>query len=110
MKISMYMYDKPIELDEDSTELFLEQYDKARDEMKRLLDMFEEEETRVAMFHMMTLRCFIDDFLEFCADGITREEMEILLNGIYDYGMDFGELEEDDEYEIFVDFNDEEEE
>ena len=64
--------------------------------MKRLLNLFEEEETRVAMFHMMTLRCFIDDFLEFCADGITRDEMEVLLNGISEYDMDFSELEEDD--------------
>ncbi len=109
MKISMYMYDKPIELDEESTELFLDQYDKARDEMKRLLNIFEEEETRVAMFHMMTLRCFIDDFLEFCADGMTRDEMEVLLNGISEYDMDFGELEEDDEFEIEVSFDDEEE-
>ena len=103
------MYDRPIELDDESTELFLEQYDKAREEMKRLLNLFEEEETRVAMFHMMTLRCFIDDFLEFCADGIDVDDMEVLLNGS-EYDMDFEEFEEDDEFEIEVEFDDDEEE
>ena len=109
MKIGLYMYDRPIELDDESTDLFLEQYDKAREEMKRMLDMFEEEETRIAMFHMMTLRCFIDDFLEFCSDGISVDEMEILLNGIMDYDTNFDDFEEDDEFEIEVEFDDEEE-
>ena len=109
MKIGLYMYDRPIELDDESTDLFLDQYDKAREEMKRMLDMFEEEETRVAMFHMMTLRCFIDDFLEFCAEDISVDEMEILLNGVMDYDMNFDDFD-DDEGELLVEFDDEEEE
>ena len=108
MKIGLYMYDRPIELDDESTDLFLDQYDKAREEMIRMLDMFEEEETRVAMFHMMTLRCFIDDFLEFCSDGIDVDEMEALLNSSVKCDLD--DFEEDDEFEIEVEFDDDEEE
>lgn len=107
MKIGLYMYDRPLELDEEATDLFLEQYDKAKEEMKRLLSLFDEEETRVAMFHMMSLRCFIDDFLEFCTVDIDVDDMEELLNGV-DEDFLYDKYEEDDD-EILVEFDDEEE-
>lgn len=109
MKIGMYMYDKEINLNDEATSLFLEQYDNAKDGMKQLLDLFDEEETRIAMFYMMSLRCFIDDFLEFCAEDISVEEMEILLNDAMDYNIDFDDFD-DDEGELLVEFDDEEEE
>ena len=37
MKIEMYMYDRPLELDEESTVEFLKQYDNARDTMRNIL-------------------------------------------------------------------------
>jgi hypothetical protein len=55
---------------------------------------------------MMSLRSYIDDFLEFCAEGITGEEMEQLLNG---HDVEEIDEEEDDDFEIYVDFDDEEE-
>lgn len=109
MKIGMYMYDREIDLNDKATSLFLEQYDDAKNVMKQLLDLFDEEETRVAIFYMMSLRCFIDDFLEFCAEDINVEEMEILLNGVMDYDMNFDGFD-DDEGELLVEFDDEEEE
>ena len=109
MKIGMYMYDKEINLNDEATSLFLEQYDDAKNVMKQLLDLFDEEETRITMFYMMSLRCFIDDFLEFCAEDINVEEMEILLNGVMDYDMNFDDFD-DDEGELLVEFDDEEEE
>ena len=107
MKLKMYMYDRDIMLEEEATMLFLEQLDNARESMKTLLDVFEEESTRVAMFYMMSLRSYIDDFLEFCAEDITVEEMEMLLNQSEN---NFDEEEDEDEFEIYVDFNEDEEE
>jgi hypothetical protein len=107
MKIGMYMYDKEINLNDEATSLFLEQYDNAKDGMKQLLDLFDEEETRVAMFYMMSLRCFIDDFLEFCAEDINVNEMEYLLNNSMG-NIDFAGFD-DDEGEVLVEFDDEEE-
>ena len=109
MKIGLYMYDRPLELDDEATDLFLEQYEKAKEEMKRLLGLFDDEETRVAMFHMMSLRCFIDDFLEFCTVDIDADDMEELLNGV-DEDFLFGDkYEDEDDDEILVEFDDEEE-
>lgn len=108
MKIGMYMYDKEINLNDEATSLFLQQYDNAKDGMKQLLDKFDEEETRIAMFYMMSLRCFIDDFLEFCAEDIDIDEMEYLLNNS-SKDIDFDEFNDDDEGEFLVEFDDEEE-
>ncbi len=113
MKLKMYMYDRDIVLEEEAAMLFLEQLDSARESMKTLLDVFEEEPTRVAMFYMMSLRSYIDDFLEFCAEDITVEEMEMLLNqSRIDFDEEDEEFEEEDEdeFEIYVDFNEDEEE
>lgn len=107
MKIKMYMYDEPIKLDDESSKLFLEQLSIAQDSMKALLEVYADESTREAMFYMMSLRSFIDDFLEFCAESITGEEMEQLLNG-HDI-EEIDEEEDDDDFEIYVDFDDEEE-
>ena len=106
MKIKMYMYDEPIKLDDEASILFLEQLSIAKDSMRALLEVYADESTREAMFYMMSLRSFIDDFLEFCADGFTGEEMELLLNGHDD---EIDEEEDDDDFEIYVDFDDEEE-
>lgn len=109
MKIGMYMYDREINLNDEATSLFLEQYDNAKDGMKQLLDLFDEEETRVAMFYMMSLRCFIDDFLEFYTEDINVNEMEYLLNNSMG-NIDFaGFNDDDDEGEVLVEFDDEEE-
>lgn len=108
MKIGMYMYDKEISLNDEATSLFLEQYDDAKNVMKQLLDLFDEEETRVAIFYMMSLRCFIDDFLEFCAEDINVNEMEYLLNNSM-RNIDFAKFNDDDEGEVLVEFDDEEE-
>jgi hypothetical protein len=108
MKIGMYMYDREIDLNDEATSLFLEQYDNAKEGMKALLDKFEEEDTRTVMFYMMSLRCFIDDFLEFCAEDISVEEMTLLLNTPSDYDIDFDEFD-DDEGEVLVEFDDDEE-
>ena len=102
MKIKMYMYDEDIKLDEEATSLFLEQLDVARESMKTLLDAYAEEQTRLVIFYMMSLRSYIDDFLEFCADELSVEEMEVLLN------INDEQDNEDDEFEIFVDFDKEE--
>ena len=109
MKIGLYMYDRPLELDDEATDLFLEQYEKAKDEMKRLLGLFDDEETRVAMFHMMSLRCFIDDFLEFCTVDIDADDMEELLNGVDEDFLFGNKYEDEDDDEILVEFDDEEE-
>jgi hypothetical protein len=103
MKIKMYMYDEPIKLDDEASSLFLEQLSVAQESMKALLDVYADQSTREAMFYMMSLRSYIDDFLEFCTEDITKEEMEQLLNG-----NDIEE-EDDDDFEIYVDFDDEEE-
>ncbi len=112
MKIGLYMYDQPIDLNDEATSLFLEQYDNAKESMKQLLDLFDETETRVAMFYMMSLRCFIDDFLEFCAEDISVDEMEILLNNKspYDRTLEDFDDDDDDEGEVLVEFDDDEEE
>ena len=107
MKIKMYMYDEPIKLDDEASKLFLEQLSIAQESMKALLEVYADQSTREAMFYMMSLRSYIDDFLEFCAEGITQEEMEQLLNGHDVEEVD--EEEEDDDFEIYVDFDDEEE-
>lgn len=106
MKIKMYMYDEPIKLDEEASELFLEQLSIAQESMKALLEVYSDQSTREAMFYMMSLRSYIDDFLEFCAEDITGEEMEQLLNG---KDVEEEEDDEDDDFEIYVDFDDEEE-
>lgn len=109
MRIGMYMYDKEINLNEDATKLFLEQYENAKATMKLILNDFEDVDTRVAMFYMMSLRTVIDDFLEFCTDDIDVDTMQMLLNDevsvddVYDFD-DF----EDDDGEILVDFDEEE--
>ena len=43
MKIGLYMYDREIELSDESTDLFLEQFDKAKEGMKDLLNKFDDE-------------------------------------------------------------------
>lgn len=106
MKIKMYMYDEPIKLDKEASELFLEQLSIAQESMKALLEVYSDQSTREAMFYMMSLRSYIDDFLEFCAEDITGEEMEQLLNG---KDVEEEEDDEDDDFEIYVDFDDEEE-
>lgn len=105
MKINMYMYDKEIDLNEEATEEFLQQYENAKGTMRQLLTIFEDEETRLAMFYMMSLRTLIDDFLEFCTEDIDVDLMSALLNN---EDIDDEEFEDDDEGEIFVDFDKEE--
>lgn len=105
MKINMYMYDKEIDLNEEATEEFLQQYENAKETMRQLLTIFEDEETRLAMFYMMSLRTLIDDFLEFCTEDIDVDLMSALLNN---EDIDDEEFEDDDEGEIFVDFDKEE--
>lgn len=106
MKIGMYMYDREIDLNEESTKDFIAQYKNAKDTMKQLLTIFEDEETRTAIFYMMGLRTLIDDFIEFCTDDIDVDLMEKLLNNEEVY-EDEPENEEDD-FEILVDFDEEE--
>ena len=106
MKIKMYMYDEPIKLDDEASILFLEQLSIAKESMKDLLETYADQSTREAMFYMMSLRSYIDDFLEFCAENITGEEMEQLLNG---HDIETDEEEDDDDFEIYVDFDNEEE-
>ena len=106
MKIGMYMYDREIDLNEESTKDFIAQYKNAKDTMKQLLTIFEDEETRTAIFYMMGLRTLIDDFIEFCTDDIDVDLMEKLLNNEEVY-EDESENEEDD-FEILVDFDEEE--
>lgn len=106
MKIEMYMYDRPLELDEESTVEFLKQYDNAKDTMRNILTMYEDEDTRLAMFYCMGLRSLLDDFLEFCTEDLSADLMEALLNDeeayVTDYDLD------DNEIEIEVDVDDEE--
>lgn len=109
MKIKMYMYDEPIKLDDEASKLFLDQLSIAQDSMKALLEVYADQSTREAMFYMMSLRSFIDDFLEFCAENTTEEEMEQLLNGKDIEEEEVDEEEDDDDFEIYVDFDDEEE-
>lgn len=120
MKLGLYMYDNPIFLNEESTKDFLEQYDSAREFMATILDMFTDSSTsREAIFFMLGLRTFIDDFLEFCTTGVSEELIERLLNGddsveaeIFD-SIESGiesYIEDDDEGEILVEFDDDEEE
>lgn len=99
MKIDMYMYDRPIELDEESTDEFLAQYKLAKNTMRQILTMYEDEETRSAMFYAMGLRALLDDFLEFCTDDIDVDTMEALLNNEEAYLDD----DDDDDFEIEVD-------
>lgn len=107
MKIGMYMYDREIDLNEESTKDFIAQYKNAKDTMKQLLTIFEDEETRTAIFYMMGLRTLIDDFIEFCTDDIDVDLMEKLLNNEEVY-EDEPENEEEDDFEILVDFDKEE--
>jgi hypothetical protein len=53
----------------------------------------------------MSLRTLIDDFLEFCTEDIDVDLMSALLNN---EDIDDEEFEDDDEGEIFVDFDKEE--
>lgn len=117
MKLDLYMYDRPINLDEEATMEFLAQYDTAKEMMKEILDLFTDEdtETRQAMFFCLCLRTLIDDFLEFCTEDATVELMEKLLNGDKDaeeeiYLAKEEEYYEADEGEILVEFDDDEEE
>lgn len=100
MKINMYMFDRPIELDEESTDEFLIQYKVAKDTMRQILTMYEDEETRSAMFFAMSLRTLLDDFLDFCTDDIDVDTMEALLNNEEVYLED---NDDDDGFEIEVD-------
>lgn len=100
MKINMYMFDRPIELDEESTDEFLIQYKVAKDTMRQILTMYEDEETRSAMFFAMSLRTLLDDFLDFCTDDIDVDTMEALLNNEEVYLEDNND---DDDFEIEVD-------
>lgn len=106
MKIEMYMYDRPLELNEESTVEFLKQYDNARNTMRNLLTMYEDEDTRLAMFYCMGLRSLLDDFLEFCTEDLSVDLMESLLNDEEVYVTDC-DLD-DNEIEIEVDVNDKE--
>ena len=106
MKLDLYMYDSPIELNEESTIEFIKQYDNAKDTMRQILTMFEDEDTRLAMFYMLSLRTLIDDFLEFCTDDIDVDLMQMLLNDEVDEDGIFEEDDEDDN-EISVEFDDE---
>ena len=100
MKINMYMFDRPIELDEESTDKFLIQYKVAKDTMRQILTMYEDEETRSAMFFAMSLRTLLDDFLDFCTNDIDVDTMEALLNNEEVYLED---NDDDDGFEIEVD-------
>ena len=104
MKLDLYMYDTPIELDEASTIEFIKQYDNAKDTMRQILSMFEDEDTRLAIFYMLGLRTLIDDFLEFCTEDIAVDLMQLLLNNEADEDDIFED--EDDDNEIFVEFDD----
>ena len=106
MKLDLYMYDSPIELNEESTIEFIKQYDNAKDTMRQILTMFEDEDTRLAIFYMLSLRTLIDDFLEFCTDDIDVDLMQMLLNDEVDEDGIFEEDDEDDN-EISVEFDDE---
>ena len=120
MKLDLYMYDRPIELDERATKEFLGMYMASKETMKELLDLFpEDNDTRQAIFFMLGLRTLIDDFLEFCTDGIPVELIERLLNGdenaeeeIFDVKEELVEalLNEEDDGEILVEFDNDEEE
>lgn len=108
MKLDLYMYDNPIELNEESTIEFIKQYDNAKDTMRQILTMFEDEDTRLAIFYMLSLRTLIDDFLEFCTADIDADILQMLLNDEADEESIFDDEEEDDN-EIFVEFDDDEE-
>ena len=104
MKINMYMFDRPIELDEESTDEFLIQYKVAKDTMRQILTMYEDEETRSAVFFAMSLRTLLDDFLDFCTDDIDVDTMEALLNNEEVY-LEENDDDDDDGFEIEVDTN-----
>lgn len=106
MKLDLYMYDTPIELDEASTIEFIKQYDNAKDTMRQILSIFEDEDTRLAIFYMLGLRTLIDDFLEFCTEDISVDLLQLLLNDEADEDDVFED--EDDDNEISVEFDDEE--
>lgn len=117
MKLDLYMYDRPINLDEASTMEFLMQYEAAKEMMKELLDLFSDDdaETRQAMFFCLCLRTLIDDFLEFCTEGVPAGLMEELLNGNEEAEKEIFLAKEEeiygaDEGEILVEFDDDEEE
>lgn len=120
MKLDLYMYDRPIELNERSTTEFIGMYMAAKDTMSELLDLFpEDEDTRKAIFFMLSLRTLIDDFLEFCTDGISADLIERLLNGDNEVEKEIFHIKEDlinastneeDDGEILVEFDDDEEE
>ena len=117
MKLDLYMYDRPIELDEKSTMEFLMQYEAAKEMMKELLDIFSDDdtETRQAMFFCLCLRTLIDDFLEFCTEDVPVNLMEELLNGNEEAEREIFLAKEEelygcDEGEILVEFDDDEEE
>lgn len=117
MKLDLYMYDRPIELNEESTMEFLMQYEAAKEMMKELLDLFssDDTETRQAMFFCLCLRTLIDDFLEFCTEGVPVGLMEELLNGNEEAEREIFLAKEEeiygsDEGEILVEFDDDEEE
>ncbi len=106
MKIKMYMYDRDLELTEEAAEEFVEQYEDAKGTMKDLLSTFEDEDTRTAMFYMMSLRALIDDFIEFCTDDIPADLMERLLNNEDVYEDELEDYDDDDDFEITVEFDD----
>lgn len=120
MKLDLYMYDRPIELNEKTTTEFIGMYMAAKETMKELLDLFpDDEDTRKAIFFMLGLRTLIDDFLEFCTDGISADLIERLLNGDNEAEEEIFNIKEDlidaltneeDDGEILVEFDDDEEE
>jgi hypothetical protein len=109
MKIGMYMYDRDINLNDEATKDFLLQYDNARATMKQILEEFEDESTRMAIFYAMGLRTLLDDFIEFCTEDIDVKLMEQLLNNEIDIEDDIEDYDCDDEdFEIVIDYDNEE--
>lgn len=98
MKLKLNDFAKPIELGDQATEEFLMQWDNARETMKQLLQLYENKETRIALFYMLSLSDFVNDFIDFVLEGLEEDDLEELLN---DY--------ENAENEIQIDFGDDEE-
>lgn len=103
MKLKLNDFIKPIELGEQATEEFLMQWDRARETMKQLLYLYEDEETRSALFYMLSLSDFVNDFIDFVLEGLKEEDLEELLNDYEnaenEIQIDFGDDDEDEESE-----------
>ena len=98
MRLKLNDFVRPIELGDQATEEFLMQWDNARETMKQLLQLYENEETRIALFYMLSLSDFVNDFIDFVLEGLEEEDLEELLNDC-----------ENAENEIQIDFGDDEE-